>query len=128
MYMSASWSSSESIFLAHQSWKLMWAILIGGCPSSVRLFDRLSVYKLLHFRLPLQNHWVNFNQTWHTSSLGKGDSSCTNEGVNPSPRGDNSKRVKMHWKIVKIFFSWTSLPNSIKLLIKYPWVNGIQVC
>jgi hypothetical protein len=34
---------------------------------------RLSVCKLLHFRLLLQNHWTNFNQTWHKSSLGEGD-------------------------------------------------------
>ena len=25
--------------------------------------------------LLLQNHWVNFNQTWHKASLGKSDSS-----------------------------------------------------
>jgi hypothetical protein len=35
----------------------------------------LSVCKLLHFRLLLQNHWANFNQTRHKSSLGGGDSS-----------------------------------------------------
>jgi hypothetical protein len=34
---------------------------------------RLSVRKLLHFRLLLQNRWTNFNQTWHKSSLGEGD-------------------------------------------------------
>jgi hypothetical protein len=27
---------------------------------------------------------------------GKGIEVCTNEGDNPSPRGDNSKRVKIH--------------------------------
>jgi hypothetical protein len=43
--------------------------------SGVRLSVRLSVCKLLHFRLLLQNRWTNFNQTWHKSSLGKGDSS-----------------------------------------------------
>jgi hypothetical protein len=32
----------------------------------------LSVCKLLHFRLLLQNHWANFNQTWHKLSLGRG--------------------------------------------------------
>ena len=25
--------------------------------------------------LLLQNHWANFNQTWHQASLGDGDSS-----------------------------------------------------
>jgi hypothetical protein len=58
-------------FLAHLSWKLKWAILITFCPSSVCL----SVCKLLHFRLLLQNRWANFNQTWHKLSLGGGDSS-----------------------------------------------------
>ena len=57
-------------FLAHLSWKLKWAILIAFCPSSVW---RLSV-RLLHFRLLLQNRWANCNQSWHKSSLGKGDS------------------------------------------------------
>ena len=28
-----------------------------------------------HFHLLLQNHWVNFNQTWHKASLGEGNSS-----------------------------------------------------
>jgi hypothetical protein len=56
-------------FLAHLSWKLKWAILIAFCPSSVRPSVCLSVCKLLHFRLLLQNQWANFNQTWHKSSL-----------------------------------------------------------
>jgi hypothetical protein len=54
-----------------------------GCPSSacpsvclsVCPSVRPSVCKLLHFRLLLQNHWTNFNQTWHRSFLGEGDSS-----------------------------------------------------
>jgi hypothetical protein len=53
---------------------------------SVRLSVCSSVRKLLHFRLLLQNHWANFNQT------------CTNfsiEGDCLFPRGDNSKRVKI---------------------------------
>jgi hypothetical protein len=41
--------------------------------SGVRLSVCLSVCKLLHFRLLLQNHWTNFNQTWHKSSLGEGN-------------------------------------------------------
>jgi hypothetical protein len=32
----------------------------------------------------------------------------------PSPRGDNSKRVKIYLKFKKIFFSRTSKPLSIK--------------
>jgi hypothetical protein len=59
---------------------------------------------------------------------GEGIQVCSNEGDHLSPRGDNSKRVKMHWKFLKIFFSRTSRPNSIKLNTHYPWVKGIQVC
>jgi hypothetical protein len=43
-------------------------------PSSVCLFVCLSLCKLLHFRLLLQNYWANTNQTWHKSFLGEGDS------------------------------------------------------
>jgi hypothetical protein len=53
-------------FLAHLSWKLKWAFLIGCCPASV--------CKLSHFRLLLQNHQTNFNQTWHKSCLVEWDS------------------------------------------------------
>jgi hypothetical protein len=41
--------------------------------------------------------------------------------------GGNSKRVKIDWKILKIF-SRTSRPKLIKLETNYLWVKGIQVC
>jgi hypothetical protein len=53
---------------------------------------------------------------------------CTHEGDCPSPRGDNSKRVKIHRNFLKIFFSRTSRPTSIKLGRNYPRVKRIQVC
>jgi hypothetical protein len=59
---------------------------------------------------------------------GKGFQVCSNEGDCSSPRGDNSKSIKIHWKFLKIFFSITSWPNSIKLGTNYPWVKGIQFC
>ena len=31
------------------------------------------VLNFSHFHLLLQNHWANFNQTWHKASLGEGD-------------------------------------------------------
>jgi hypothetical protein len=31
------------------------------------------------FKNLLQNHWANFNQTWHISSLGEGDISLSKE-------------------------------------------------
>jgi hypothetical protein len=49
------------------------------------------------------------------------------EGDSPSPRGDNSKRVKIHKKKFKIFFSRTSRPKSVKLGTNYPLVRRIQV-
>ena len=42
--------------------------------SVVCLSVRLSI-NFSHFHLLLQNHWDNFNQTWHKASLGEGDSS-----------------------------------------------------
>jgi hypothetical protein len=46
----------------------------------------------------------------------------------PSPRGGNSRRVKILRFFFKIFFSRTSRTQSIKLGTNYPWVKGIQVC
>jgi hypothetical protein len=39
-----------------------------------------------------------------------------------------SWRVKILWKYLKIFFSRTRWPNSMKLGTIYLWVKGIQVC
>jgi hypothetical protein len=33
---------------------------------------------------------------------------CLNEGTDPSPRGDDSKRGKIHMQFLKIFFSRTT--------------------
>jgi hypothetical protein len=75
-----------------------------------------------------QKHWANFNHTLHKSSLGgKWIQVCSKEGDSPSPRGDNSERVKIHWKFLKVFFSKTSGSKLIKLGTYYPWVKEIQV-
>jgi hypothetical protein len=58
----------------------------------------------------------------------KGIQICLNEVNNPSPRVDNSERVKLHLIFLKIFFSRTSKPNSIILNTNYPAVKGIQIC
>jgi hypothetical protein len=51
--------------------------------------------------LLLQNHWANFNQTYGTNyPWVEGIQVCSYEGDSPSPRGDNSERVK----ILKFFF------------------------
>jgi hypothetical protein len=64
----------------------------------------LSVCKLLHLPLLLQNHWVNFNEFWHKSFFGEGIQICSNEGEHLSLRVDNSKWVKIHWKFKKKSF------------------------
>jgi hypothetical protein len=49
---------------------------------------------------------------------------CSNERDSPSPRGDNSKRVKIQRKFKKkLFFSRTRGPISIKLGTNYPWIR-----
>jgi hypothetical protein len=50
---------------------------------------------------------------------------CSNEERCPSLRGDNSERVKIHKRYLKIFFSRTSGPLSIKLGTNYPWAKRI---
>ena len=59
---------------------------------------------------------------------GKGIQVCTNEGPCPFPREDNYHIAKIHWKILKIFFSRTTRPISTKLGTNDLWVKGIQVC
>jgi hypothetical protein len=49
------------------------------------------------FKNLLQNHQANFNQTWHKSYLGEGDSKIVQKkGIAFFPRGDDTKRVKIH--------------------------------
>ena len=122
----------KSIFLAHLSLgevkkidrfadRLFSVVCLSVCPSfCLKTFS--------YFRFILQNHWSNFNQTRHKASLGVGDSICSNAGSRPSPREDNSNNVKSYWNYFKIFFSRTTRPISTKHGIKYPWVEGIQVC
>ena len=47
--------------------------------------------------------------------------------VRPFPRGDNYKRVLIHWRIIKIFFSRSTEPISTKLGTNHHWVTEIQV-
>jgi hypothetical protein len=50
------------------------------------------------------------------------------EGDSTSPMGDNSERVDIHRTFLKIFFSRTSRPKSIKLGTNHPLLKRIQVC
>ena len=56
-------------FLDHLNRRLKWAFLIKICP----------VVYFLHFHLLLQNHWANFNQTWHKASLDEVIQVCSNK-------------------------------------------------
>ena len=52
--------------------------LIKICPLSVVVVVVVVVVgvvavNLSHFHLLPKNHWTNFNQTWHKTSLAKGD-------------------------------------------------------
>jgi hypothetical protein len=71
----------------------------------------------------LQNQQANFNQTWHESSLGKGNSKLfkckantlpiliSNKGPGTLQRGDNHKIAKMGLGHLKIFFFRTTQPE-----------------
>ena len=75
-------SDREVVFkflLAHLSWKLNLSFS-DHLSCVVCVFVCLSVrpsVKFSRFQL-IQNHWANFNQTWHKPSLGRGDSSLFN--------------------------------------------------
>jgi hypothetical protein len=126
-------------FLTHLSWKLKWAFLIALRPSvciSVCLFLCPSVnFYIFDFSSRTTGSISTRLGTNHP--LVEGFQVCSNKRDSPSPRGDNSKRVKIHWTFLKIFFYRTSKPkffsrtsrlNSIKLNTNYVWVKEIQVC
>ena len=108
--------------LAKLSWKLKWAFLFARRPS-VRLSVLLSV-NFSHFYLLLQNHWTNYNQTWHKAFLGKGDSKLFRSFT----IGNDYKIAKIYWLNLTIHSSRTTRQISTKLGTKHPWEKGIQVC
>ena len=59
--------------------------------SSVRPFVNFS-----YFRFFFQNHWANFNQTWHKASLIVGDSGLFKGRPCPFLMGDNYEIAKIH--------------------------------
>ena len=71
----------------------------------------------------LQNHWANFNKTWHKAFLGDGDSIFF---ANKGPRffqGDILTKKRKYTDET----SRTNGPSSTKLDTKLPLVVGIQV-
>jgi hypothetical protein len=83
------------------------AVCLSVCLLNIYIFDFFRTAGPISTRLGTKHPWA------------KGIQNCTNEGQPPSPRGDNSERVKIYWKLLKIFFR-TSRPISIKLGTNHP--------
>lgn len=49
----------------------------------------VSVCPFINFLHFLQNHWANFNLTWHKALLGEGDSNLLKWRAHPLSRGNN---------------------------------------
>ena len=56
----------------------------------------------------------------------KGIQVCAKEGLHPFPRGDNHEIGKIHWQILKIFFSRTSGPILTEFVKKHPLLKETQ--
>ena len=83
-------------FLAKLSQKLKWVFLIKISPLSV--FVIVAVVNISHFHLLLQNHWANFNKTWHKASLDKEDSSLFIWRAHRFLRRDSNEITKIYWQ------------------------------
>ena len=133
------------LFLANPRQKLKWALLIKICPLSVvvvvinfshfhllqHLFPRGDYYEmakisLTEFKNLLQNHWANFNQTWHNACLGEGNLIYSKEGPHSFLKGDIYEIAKIYWLNLKMFFSRIIGPCSTKLNTKHSWVMVIH--
>ena len=99
------------MFLAHLSWKLMWAFLIAcSCLSAFWMSVSPSVCPSVNF-----SHFMFFSRTTEPISTKLGTKHPWVKGVqvslnlvpNPFPRGDNYEIVKIPVWNLKIFFSRT---------------------
>ena len=70
---------------------------------------------------------ANFNQTWHKAFLGEGNSSSSNEGPRPFPRGDNKKNSEntvtkflksFHWAIFNQTWCNASLSEVVSIFLQ----------
>jgi hypothetical protein len=89
-----------------------------------------SLIELIHFLLLQNSAWPILIRLGTNFSWLKGIQVDSNKVDTPSPRGDNSKRVKKYWnsKKKKKIFSWTSQLISIKFGTHHPWGRGNKVC
>ena len=92
-------------------------------------FSRGDNYKML--KIHWQNLKIIFSRTTEliSTKLGtkhpwmNGVQICSYEGPFSFSRGDNYKKVKIHWRNLKIFFSRSTESFSTKLGTKHPWVK-----
>ena len=72
-----------------------------------------------HFHLLLQNHWANFNQTWHKASLDEGDVQMKSHVF--QGKIITKYIAKMHYQRIRIF-SRTICLILTNLGINDPWM------
>jgi hypothetical protein len=77
------------------------------------VFSSLELFWLPVVRRPSENFYIFHFFSRTTGPILTRIDTNPNEEECPSPRGDDSKRVKLHWTVIKIFFSRTSKPVSI---------------
>ena len=70
----------------HLSSVVCLSVRLSVCPSVCLSLPVCMSVNFSHFHL-LQNHWANFDQTWHNVSLGEGDSSLFIWRATPFPKG-----------------------------------------
>ena len=66
--------------------------------ASCRSTPAHNLWRDTHIQFHLQQFSANFKQTWHKSSLDRGESILCKWRANPFPRGENNKNVKFYWK------------------------------
>ena len=69
------------------------------CPS-------VCLCKFSHFHLLLQNHWANFNQTWHKVSEGEGDSRLFKWRPRPSQLGINKNKLTTFKNLLQNYWAY----------------------
>ena len=75
------------IFLSSPEPKAQVSFSDQNLSASVVVVVVVAVVNFSYFHVLLQNHWVNFNQTWRIASLGEGDSSLFKWRAPPFSKG-----------------------------------------
>ena len=124
-------SSEFTMYYLHAVWFLFFLLIFNSSELKDQMSficSSLSLCCLLTY-FPLQNHWVNFNQTWHKASLGKSDSNLLKWKATLliTVRGDYGNIVKIHWQLLKTFFPRTLGQISTKKKAQsIPWWGSFK--